>query len=328
MEQIENSVGDTQQEPFNRPPRIWPPMPDGVVTFPTPPQEERETQPPTPLTLLLPMLSIAVLMGISITLSHGSFQQLAFLLPMAIFTIVNPLTSMLDARQKRKALRRKQAVQNKQFMEGITKTRAQLEQETTEQRRVALLIDPDPIDLEERVRQRAYLWERRPEDPDFLMVRVGKGRQPLTVKIEFPSQQKTSSPLTQELQQLKDDFAFVNDVPCSIPLTKVKSLGITGRRQDVKEFLLRARDLRFHIIVAGSPNDRARPDALLQQVRSCRIGIILGGDPTDLPLLGVRISDFPPGRGHLVRRNRRYLVQVAHAEPKEILSRITTDAFV
>ncbi len=236
MEQIENSVGDTQQEPFNRPPRIWPPMPDGVVTFPTPPQEERETQPPTPLTLLLPMLSIAVLMGISIALSHGSFQQLAFLLPMAIFTIVNPLTSMLDARQKRKVLRRKQAVQNKQFMEGITKTRAQLEQETTEQRRVALLIDPDPIDLEERVRQRAYLWERRPEDPDFLMVRVGKSRQPLSVKIEFPSQQKTSSPLTQELQQLKDDFAFVKDVPCSIPLTKVKSLGITGRRQDVAAF--------------------------------------------------------------------------------------------
>ena len=56
--------------------------------------------------------------------------------------------------------------------------------------------------------------------------------------------------------------------------------------------------------------------------------MILGGDPTDLPLLGVRISDFPPGRGQLVRRNRHYLVQVAHAEAKEIISRITTDAFV
>ena len=237
MEQIENGVGDTQQEPFNRPPRIWPPLPQGVVTFPAPPDEEREAQPPSPFTLLLPLLSIAVLMGISVALSHGSFQQLAFLLPMAIFTIVNPLSAMLDARQKRKALRRKQAVQNKQFMEGIIKTRTQLEQETTEQRRVALLIDPDPIDLEERVRQRAYLWERRPEDPDFLMVRVGKGRQPLSVKIEFPSQQKTSSPLTQELRQLKDDFAFVKDVPCSISLTKVKSLGITGRRQDVAAFI-------------------------------------------------------------------------------------------
>ena len=67
---------------------------------------------------------------------------------------------------------------------------------------------------------------------------------------------------------------------------------------------------------------------MLQQGRSCRVGMILGGDPNDLPLLGVRISDFPPGRGQLVHRNRRYLVQVAHAEAKEIISRVTTDAFV
>src|SRR5712691_6413575 len=238
MEQIENGVGDTQQEPFNRPPRIWPPLPQGVVTFPAPPNEEREALPPSPLTLLLPLLSIAVLMGISVVLSHGSFQQLAFLLPMAIFTIVNPLTSMLDARQRREALRRNQAAQNKQYIESIAKTRAQLERQTVEQRRVALLIDPDPIDLEELVRQRSHLWERRPEDPDFLMVRVGKGRQPFSVKVELPSNLNTKSPLTKEALQIKDDFAFVDDVPCSISLTKVKSLGITGRRQDVSALAL------------------------------------------------------------------------------------------
>jgi hypothetical protein len=96
---------------------------------------------------------------------------------------------------------------------------------------------------------------------------------------------------------------------------------------DLKEFLLRARDLRFHVIVAGSPNDLARIDPLLQQVRSCRIGMILGGDPNDLPLLGVRISDFPPGRGYLVHRNRRCLVQVAHVEAKEMISRLNTEVY-
>ena len=95
---------------------------------------------------------------------------------------------------------------------------------------------------------------------------------------------------------------------------------------DLKEILLRARDLRFHIIVAGSPGDLSRPDALLQQVRSSRTGMVLGGDPNDIPLLGVRISDFPPGRGQLVRRNRRYLVQVAHTGAKEIIVRVTAEA--
>src|SRR2546421_3503117 len=249
MEQIENGVGDTKKELFNRPPRIWPPVPDGVVIFPAPPQEEKEAQPPSPFTLLLPLLSIGALMVISVALSHGSLQQLAFLLPMAIFTIVNPLSSLLDARQKRKALQRKQVEQNTQYMESLVKTRAQLERQTVEQRRVALLIDPDPIDLEELVRQRSHLWERRPEDPDFLMVRVGKGKRPLSVKIELPSQQNTSS---QELQQLKDDFAFVKDVPCSIPLTKVKSLGITGRRQDVAAF---AHGMLCQIAVHHSPQE-------------------------------------------------------------------------
>ena len=252
MKRVVNSLADTQQESFNRPPRICPPLPKGVVTLPAPPQEEKETQPPGSITILLPMLSIAVLIGISIIVSHGSFQQVAFLLPMAIFTLVNPLTGILNARQKGKALRRKQATQAEQFLEDIAKIRTQLVQLSTEQRRVTLLTDPDPIDLEERVRRRSHLWERRPEDPDFLKVRVGKGRQPLSVTIEVPSQQHTGSPLARELQQLKDDFTFVEDVPCSIPLTKVKSLGITGRRQDVAAF---AHTMLCQIAVHHSPQE-------------------------------------------------------------------------
>src|SRR5947209_12355333 len=135
--------------------------------------------------------------------------------------------------------------------------------------------------------------------------------------------------LREELQSEEEEELIEGKMaPIVLVIDDYDMLNILAKNPlaDLKEFLLRARDLRFHIIVAGSPNDLARPDPLLQQVRSCRIGMILGGDPNDLPLLGVRISDFPPGRGHLVRRNRRYLVQVAHAEPKEIISRVTAEA--
>ena len=252
MKQIEYGVAQTQQEYFNRPPRICPPLPRGVVTLPAPPHEEKEAQPPGPLTLLLPLLSIAVLIGISILLNHGSLQQLTFMVPLAIFTLVNPITGILDARQKRKAMRRKQAAQTKQYREGIAKIRGQLMQLSTEQRRVALLIDPDPIDLEERIRRRSHLWERRPEDPDFLMVRVGKGRQPLSVTVELPAGENTSLPESQELQKLKDEVAFVEDVPCGVPLTRVKSLGITGRRQDVAAL---AHAMLCQIAVHHSPQE-------------------------------------------------------------------------
>ena len=81
---------------------------------------------------------------------------------------------------------------------------------------------------------------------------------------------------------------------------------------DLKDFLLQSRDLRLHILVAGTPSDLGRTDPLLTQVRAGRLGIVLGADPNDQSVLGVRMTDMPPGRGFLVRRNQRNLVQFAH----------------
>src|SRR5712691_10210693 len=161
MEQIENSAGETKQESFNRPPRIWTPLPQGTFTLPAPPGEEMEPPRPGMLMLLLPVLAMATLIGVSIAFSHGSLQQLAFIMPMAIFALINPLTMMIDARQKRKAVQRRLVANSKQYMEATAELREQLLQQTNEQRRIALLTDPDPESLEERVRQRFHLWERR-----------------------------------------------------------------------------------------------------------------------------------------------------------------------
>lgn len=89
---------------------------------------------------------------------------------------------------------------------------------------------------------------------------------------------------------------------------------------DLKEFFLQARDLHLHIIVTGQPNDFVRNDQLLTQVKACRCGVVLGGDPNDSQVLGVRISDLPVGRGYLVRRNQRLLMQVAHVGPSTLNS--------
>jgi S-DNA-T family DNA segregation ATPase FtsK/SpoIIIE len=131
--------------------------------------------------------------------------------------------------------------------------------------------------------------------------------------------------LRQELQHEGEEEMGPAMAPIVLVIDDYDMLSILAKNplHDLKEFLLRARDQRFHIITAGSPSDLARTDPLLQQVRACRVGLVLGGDPADQPLLGVRISDLPPGKGYLVRRNRRYLVQVAHPTVREDLSRIT-----
>lgn len=133
--------------------------------------------------------------------------------------------------------------------------------------------------------------------------------------------------LKAELEQQEDD----DDEPVGKDFTPIllmiddyDQLNALSRNpiNDLKEFLLQSRDLRLHILVAGSPADLGRTDPLLTQVRSGRLGIVLGADPNDSPVLGVRMSDMPPGRGYLVRRNQRNLVQFAHLTQETMLNNV------
>ncbi len=130
--------------------------------------------------------------------------------------------------------------------------------------------------------------------------------------------------LREELDQVQDDLNVVlgaSMTPLVLVIDDYDQLSVLSRNplNELKEFMPQARDLHFHIIVAGSPNDLMRSDPLLTPVRTSRLGIVLGGDPNDPQVLGARMSDMLPGRGHLVRRNQRYLIQLAHLAPNEML---------
>ena len=251
MPQVDNKTGTPVRETFNRPPRIWTSLPQGTVTIPAPPA--RDPLPPKPgiFTLLLPIIMVTVLIGVSIVINHGSTQALAFMLPIAVFSIMTPVATLLTAYQKNKAVKRKWRTNDKNYRAILAEIRVQLTQQADEQRQIALLTDPDPSDLEGQISERSHLWERRPEDPDFLSVRVGKGTQPFSVQLQMP-EIDTAEPLRAEVEQFRQDFANVKDIPCSVSLPKVKSLGITGRRQDVADF---TRDLLCQVATHHSPED-------------------------------------------------------------------------
>jgi S-DNA-T family DNA segregation ATPase FtsK/SpoIIIE len=122
--------------------------------------------------------------------------------------------------------------------------------------------------------------------------------------------------LQAELEQQEDDDEPVGRdlTPILLVIDDYEQLNALSKNPiiDLKEFLLQSRDLRLHVLVAGGPSDLGRTDSLLTQVRAGRLGIVLGADPNDTPILGVRMTDMPPGRGFLVRRNQRNLVQFAH----------------
>ncbi len=250
-----NSIATTQRQSFNRPPRIWLAPPREKVVVPAPPTREKLPTMPALFSIFMPVITICVLISVSMVINHGSTQELALLLPMAVLSIMYPLTNVLTARSRVRAVRRRNARADKEYQQILKSLREELSQQVDKQREVALITDPEPADLERRILERdseqSHLWERRPEDPDFLAVRIGRGNRPFSAEIQLP-EIDVADPLRRDVLQLRDDFLTVKDIPCGISLSKVKSLGITGRRQDVAAL---TRGLLCQLAAHHSPED-------------------------------------------------------------------------
>ncbi len=236
---------------FNRPPRIWPPSPQGKVVVPTPPKRENLPIRPPGITLVMPVIMVGVMLGIYILIGNTSPQQMIFLLPMFLFSVMTPVSTLLTSRQQTRRIKQQWRKNDRKYQEALKALSVELREKASEQRRVALLKDPDNTDLETYVKERAHLWERRPDDPDFLEVRVGKGTQPFAIEIQVP-ELDIAEPLLPEVQKFQKEFALVNEIPNCVSLPKVKSLGITGPRQVVADF---ARGLLCQIATLHSPED-------------------------------------------------------------------------
>jgi len=242
---------DTKAEAFNRPPRILTPAPQGTVEIPELPKRDQTPQKPGLMTLLMPVIMIAVLFGVTIGISHASMQQVTFLIPMAIFTLMYPLSNWLTVYQQTRAINSSNKENDKKYRKALGKIRRQLKKQAEEQRQVALLSDPAPGDLEAQISERTYLWERRPEDEDFLAVRVGTGMHAFSIEVKMP-QLDAIDPLVPDVQRMEQEFRMVPDIPCSISLTDAKSLGFTGARRNVAAF---SRAILCQIATQHSPEE-------------------------------------------------------------------------
>ena len=76
------------------------------------------------------------------------------------------------------------------------------------------------------------LWERRPNDDDFLTLRVGVGSSPLMAEIQYPNESFSmdEDPLEKSMLQLAKSNVQLENVPIQISLQEDFVCGITGIR--------------------------------------------------------------------------------------------------
>lgn len=85
---------------------------------------------------------------------------------------------------------------------------------------------------------RKKLWERRPTDEDFLVMRLGQGQLPMNTELDYPEHQfqLETDDLEEKMYQLVERPYLLNDVPIPLSLTKDYVCSITGRHEDILNY--------------------------------------------------------------------------------------------
>ena len=96
------------------------------------------------------------------------------------------------------------------------------------------------------------LWERSPEDKDFLEISVGHGQVPFYIHVKPPrADGSDKDPLVEAAELLSSEFQTVEDV-IALPLFESKVIGIVGVREHVLNML---RVMMAQTTVRHSPDE-------------------------------------------------------------------------
>lgn len=84
-----------------------------------------------------------------------------------------------------------------------------------------------------------HLWERRPNDSDFLQLRLGTGTRPLTTPLDYPLKSFELEPdeLEEQMYRLVEYPYTVEQVPIVLSLTQTYICGLEGDREQILNFL-------------------------------------------------------------------------------------------
>ncbi|WP_460849874.1 FtsK/SpoIIIE domain-containing protein [Phytohabitans suffuscus] len=225
---------------FAAPPRIQRPQPAAVVGLPQPPQEP----PPRRIPMMASLLP--VVLGVVMAYFMGPI--------MLLFAAMGPVLLLGTVWEDKRTGRREYAAARRRFdddMAAIEERLAGTHAALVEARRAAA---PDLATLSDRVRAlRPSLWERRPTDRDFAVLRIGASDMPSRLRLDGDAG-GTATPEAQRVEQALRAYATDPDVPVDVDLRVTGVLGVTGeepRRSALLRWLL------VQSCVLASPRDLA-----------------------------------------------------------------------
>ncbi len=232
------STADT----FNRPPRILRTWRVETVELPEPPDRSARPERSSWISLGMPLLSAAALVGATMVVGKGG-NALLLGVPMAVLAVLGIVATLLTNRSRTKQSAAELAERQKFFERQLGEQEQRLQALYEEEQRVRREAMPYPEmvlriagALGSGTPPQDRLWERRTDDPDFLELRVGLGGMPFSSAIKVPRPGR-DSPVDPRLFALEQQYRTLTEVPITIPVHEVGSLGVIGARAEGRALL-------------------------------------------------------------------------------------------
>jgi len=222
---------------FNRPPRIQPYVKEQKVNL-IPPAPVMAKPKINWATIGLPILA----MGLVITLMFffsSSTSGLSFLyfLP---FMIASPVASLINYNSQKKEYEKSKADSIKNFRDEINSKADVIDDIKDEQKKILNNNYPSPYDCLDIVsRQEIRVGERRPQDIDFLVFRLGLGTansKIVVTGIPIDNRDPAYNALYKEADELVSKSYELSDSAILCDLKEIGSLGVVGRIDELRQF--------------------------------------------------------------------------------------------
>lgn len=280
---------DSPAMEFNRSPRVIRRFDGQTFEAPQPPKRLDPNRFPI-ISMLAPLILGIALFAFTRNALTVVFVALSPLLMIGMYID----TALQNKRKQREAI--------EQFASGLRNTAADMHSAQAVERAVRLGETPSVSDSVEAVHLLGtLLWTHRPEHSGFLTVRMGLGDAPSRSALELPSRGESLPEYWRQLEEMRDEFSTITDVPIVADLRSSGSLGVCGPRGVVDGV---ARGLVIQLVGLHSPAELTIAAVASSATRASWSWLewLPHSGPTYSPLGGDLFADSTEGGTSLVAR--------------------------
>ncbi|HEV3380973.1 MAG TPA: type VII secretion protein EccCa [Trebonia sp.] len=239
---------------WHRPARIAPPgLPQERVSIPLPPQVPPQSGNSGWLMMVMPLLSSASIAAYLFTEHSTTLTYVA----VGIITVSVAVTGVIRY-QTRSAARRARERRRHRYLAHLADIRRSARDLAAAQRAAAAWQWPGPRGLWAIANERRRVWERRPDDEDFLILRAGVGSGPLASPVQLSNRADPTTEYDTELlvaaERLAESFATVGGQAATVDLLRAGVVSIVGDAQQARAV---CRGLLCQLAVLHAPDDVA-----------------------------------------------------------------------